>query len=203
MGIVSKTNSAAEASVSLLSQGRPGSVRLAAALQGLLAVTFLVMPILVYRHGGEAQAAAKAEVARQGFPADVLARNKVHFDEAAVGLVLPVAIALSLGALAVLSLVGNEAGRILTWVFQPILLVAGGLVTFRQAFASRFLESAFRTSGDGTLATIDVKAFVDAATSAFPGWFLTAVRARFVLVTVGSLLIIILLALPSASAYFR
>ena len=59
MGIVSKTNSAAEASVSLLSQGRPGSVRLAAALQGLLAVTFLVMPILVYRHGGEAQAAAK------------------------------------------------------------------------------------------------------------------------------------------------
>jgi hypothetical protein len=53
------------------------------------------------------------------------------------------------------------------------------------------------------LAAIDVKAFVDAATDAFPGWFLTAVRARFALVTVGSLLIIILLALPSATGHFR
>jgi hypothetical protein len=130
MGI-SKTDSALEATWSLLGQGRPGSVTLAAALQGLLAVTFLVMPILVYRHGGDAQAAAEAEVARQGFPPDVLARNKVHFDEGAVGLVLPVAIALGLGALAVLNLDGNETGRILSWIFQPILLVAGGLVTFR------------------------------------------------------------------------
>lgn len=198
-----KTYSALETTSSLLGQCRPGSVTLAAGLQGLLAVTFLVMPILVYRHGGHAQAAAEAEVARQGFPADVLARNKVHFDEGAVGLVLPVAIALCLGALAVLNLDGNEVGRILSWIFQPILLLAGGLVTFRQAFAGRFLESAFRTSGDTTLAAIDVKAFVDAATNVFPGWFLAAVRARFALVTVGSLLIIILLALPSATAYFR
>jgi hypothetical protein len=140
---------------------------------------------------------------RQGFPPDVLARNKVHFDEGAVGLVLPVAIALGLGALAVLNLDGNETGRILSWIFQPILLVAGGLVSFRQAIAGRFLETAYRTSGDRTLAAIDVKAFVDAATDAFPGWFLTAVLARFVLVTVGSPLIIILLAMPSATAYFR
>jgi hypothetical protein len=41
---------------------------------------------------------------------------------------------LSLAALAVLNLAGNEVGRILSWILQPILLIGGGLVTFRQAF---------------------------------------------------------------------
>jgi hypothetical protein len=48
-----------------------------------------------------------------------------------------------------------------------------------------------------------VRAFVDAAADAFPAWFALAVKARFVLVTLGSLLIVILLAMPSAKAYFR
>jgi hypothetical protein len=48
-----------------------------------------------------------------------------------------------------------------------------------------------------------VKAFVDAATEAFPPWFLFAVRARFALVILGSLLVIVLLAGPSATTYFR
>jgi hypothetical protein len=73
----------------------PGSVTLAVVLQLLLAVTFLIMPTLVYRYGARAQSAAEAEVARQGFPADVLARNNVNFGEGAVGLVLTVAIALA------------------------------------------------------------------------------------------------------------
>jgi hypothetical protein len=182
--------------------GIPGSVMLAAALQVLLAATFLIMPYLVHRYGAKAQAAAEAEVVKQGSPADVLTRNNVHFDEGVVGLVLPIAIALSLGAHAALNLAGNEVGRILSWILHPILLVGGGLITFRQAFAARFLESAFESSGDSTLARIDVKAFVDAATDVFPGWFVSAVRARFVLVTVGSLLVVILLAMPSANDYF-
>jgi hypothetical protein len=48
-----------------------------------------------------------------------------------------------------------------------------------------------------------VKAFVDAATGAYPAWFPYVVTARFVLATLGSLLIINLLAVPSANAYFR
>jgi hypothetical protein len=188
---------------SLLGQSRPGSVTFAAVLQLLLAATFLIMPILVYRYGAEAQAAAEAEVVKQGFPADVLARNNVHFDEGAVGLVLPIVIAICLVVLAVLNLAGNGVGRILSLILQPILLVGGGFITFRQAFAGRFLESAFKNSGDATLAGINVKAFVDAAADAFPAWFLYAVRARFALVTLGSVLVIILLAVPSANTYFR
>jgi len=95
MGI-SKTTALGEVMPSLLGQGRAASVTIAAALQALLAVAFLVMPILVLLHGTEAQSAAEAEVTRKGFTADILTRNKVQFHEAAVGLVLPVAIALSL-----------------------------------------------------------------------------------------------------------
>jgi hypothetical protein len=189
--------------VSLVGQSRPGSVTLAAVLQLLLAASFLIMPILVYLYGAKAQAAAEAEVVKQGFPADVLARNNVHFNEGALGFVLPLVIATFLAALAVLSLAGNGAGRILSLIFQPIFLIGAGFVTFRQAFAGRFLESAFEKSGDATLAGMNVKAFVDAATEAFPPWFLLAVRARFALVILGSPLVIVLLAVPSATAYFR
>jgi hypothetical protein len=37
--------------------GRPVGVTLAAALQLLLAVAFLIIPVVVYRHGPKAQAA--------------------------------------------------------------------------------------------------------------------------------------------------
>jgi hypothetical protein len=188
---------------SLLGYSGPGSVTLAAVLQLLLAATFLIMPTLAYLYGARAQAAAEAEVARQGVPAYVLARNHVNFGEGPVGLVLAVAIALGLVALAVLNLVGSPAGRIGSWILQPLLLIAGVLILSRQVFTARFLASAFKHSGDATLAGINVQAFVDAATGAYPAWFPYVATARFVLATLGSLLIIILLAVPSANAYFR
>jgi hypothetical protein len=187
----------------LVAQSRPGSVTLAVVLQLLLAATFLIMPSLAYRYGTRAQAAAEAEVARQGFPADVLARNHVNFGEGAVGLLLAVAIALGLVVLAVLNLAGSPAGRIGSWILQPLLLIAGGLILSRQVFTVRFLAAAFRKSSDATLAGINVRAFVDAATGAYPAWFPYVVAARFVLATLGSLLIIILLAVPASNAYFR
>jgi hypothetical protein len=187
----------------LLGYSRPGSVTFAAVLQLLLAATFLIMPTLAYLYGTRAQAAAEADVARQGFPADVLARNHINFGEGAVGLVVAVAIAVALVALASLNLAGNPAGRIGSWILQPLLFIAGVLILSRQVFTARFLASAFKRSGDATLAGIDVQAFVDAATGAYPAWFPYVVSARFGLATMGSLLIIVLLAVPSASAYFR
>jgi hypothetical protein len=187
--------------LSLLVYGRSIAVTLAALLQLLIAVTFLIMPVLVLRHGTYAQAAAEAEVVSQGFPADVLARNKIHFDEGTAGLVLPIVIALTLGTLAVLNLAGSEVGRNLSLIFQPVLLVGGGFITFRQVTAARFVQTAFEKSGDPMLTAIDVQAFVDAATDAFPRGFLFLVRARFILVTLGSMLVIVLLVLPSATAF--
>jgi hypothetical protein len=114
-------------------------------------------------------------------------------DPGAVGLVV----------LAVLNLAGNPAGRIGSWIFQPLLLIAGVLIPSRQVFTARFLASAFKNSDDATLAGINVEAFIDAATGAYPAWFPYVVSARFALATLGSLLIILLLAVPSANAYFR
>jgi hypothetical protein len=189
--------------IPLLSQNRPGSITLAAVLQLLLAATFLIMPTVAFLYGARAQAAAEAEVARQGFPAEILARNHVHFGEGAAGLVLAVAIALALVALAALNLAGNPAGRIGSWILQPLLLIAGVLILSRQVFTARFLASAFRSSGDATLARINVKAFVDAAADAYPAWAPYVAGARFGLATLGSLLIIVLLAVTSANAWFR
>jgi hypothetical protein len=73
----------------------------------------------------------------------------------------------------------------------------------RQVFTARFLAAAFKSSSDATLADINVKAFVDAATGAYPAWFPYVVTARFVLAALGSLLIIILLAVPSVNASFH
>ena len=42
----------------------------------LLAVPFLIMPAIAYRYGATVQAAAEAEVARQGFPASILAKTR-------------------------------------------------------------------------------------------------------------------------------
>jgi hypothetical protein len=105
--------------------------------------------------------------------------------------------------LAVLNLAGNPAGRIGSWILQPLLFIAGALILSRQVFTARFLTSAFRSSGDATLAGINVKAFVAAAADAYPAWFPYVVSTRFVLATLGSLLVIVLLAVPSANAYFR
>jgi hypothetical protein len=125
----------------------------------------------------------------------------VKFNERGVDMLLPVGIAIVLVALASLKLAGIGTGRILTWIFYSVFLVIGGFVTAGQVFAVRQLKSAFKRSHDATLQAIYVEKFVDAAMRAFPNWFRHLVVTRFLLTTVGSVLVIVLLALPPASDY--
>jgi hypothetical protein len=104
--------------------------------------------------------------------------------------------------LATLNLIGSGIGRPATWVFQSMLLIAGGFITAGQVFALHFVRSAFEKSGDEALARVDVKALMDAATRAFPHSFRMLVAIRFSLVTVGSLIVMVLLLLPSASRHY-
>lgn len=178
-------------------------VVLASVLQLLLAATFVIIPVIAYRHGINAQRAAEAEVAGQGFPARVLAQHHLKFEEGAIATLFPFGIALGFAALASLNQAGNEVGRILSLACQSIFLVGGGFVTFGQVFPVRSITSAFDKSGDATLDDINVKAVVDAAQRAFPAGLRPLVIARFGLTTVGSLLVIIFLMTPAVNAYFH
>jgi hypothetical protein len=177
-------------------------VVIAAVLQIATATTFVGMSLVAYLYGSSAQRAAEDEVVRQGQPADALVRGRVNFEERGVELMLPLGIALLLSFLAAFNLSGVEVARITTWVVHLILCVGGGFVTAQQVFASRFIRSAFERSGDAVLPLIDVGAMIDSATGMFPSWFRVLVTARFVLVTAGSVVIMVLVALPSASSHY-
>jgi hypothetical protein len=181
----------------------PLVVVLASLLQFLLAATFLILPAVGRLRGPDAQRAAEADVARQDFPVAVLAQRRIDFGASRASVVLAVAIGLCFATLGALDLAGSEVGRTLSWICQPIILVLGAVIMPGEVFTVRYVESAFEKSGDPALRGIDVKAFVDAARGAYPGWFGFVVAARLALATVGSLLVIVLLAVPQASAYFR
>lgn len=182
---------------------RPRSVLIAAVLQLLTTVPFVLGTFVVLVHGARAQAAAEAEVARQGLPPSVLAEHGISFGDNTAELPFAIAIIAILGALALLNLYGRRLGRILSWVFQPILFVAGAALVPGQVFLVPLLESAFKSSGDPALARIDVPVLVDVVTQVMPGWLIYANVAKLTLTTLGSVLVVVLLALPSARAYFR
>ncbi|GGW86248.1 hypothetical protein AB0E64_38660 [Streptomyces caelestis] len=181
----------------------PVPVAIAITLQLLLAATFLVIPITVWVTGGTAQRAAEAEVSRQGYPAEVLARHRIRFKESVWEFTLALAIAACLMILASLNLAANATGRIASWVIEPVILLGVGSVTASQVFATRYVEAAFKKSSDPTVQDIDARAVLAAANAGFPAWVRPLVLFRFLLATLGSLLVIVLLGTEGASAYFH
>ncbi|WIX98395.1 hypothetical protein QRX60_30545 [Amycolatopsis mongoliensis] len=182
---------------------KPRTVVLAALTQVLTAVPFLLSIIVVRAVGAEAQAAAEAELSRQGLPPSLLAGHGVSFGSDTAETPLPGAIIVVLVALALLNLAGRRAGQVLSWVFHPLLAVAGALIVPAQLFTATFLAASFRDSGDPLLQRVDVPRLVDAARQAFPGWLPVVDGAKLVFTTAGSVLVIVLLVLPSAREYFR
>ncbi|TMR13718.1 hypothetical protein ETD86_30225 [Nonomuraea turkmeniaca] len=180
---------------------RPRGVVLAATLQLLSALPFVLGTYVVLVHGAGAQAAAEAEVARQGVPPSVLAEHGISFGSNVADLPFAIAIVLILATLAVLNLNGRRVGRILSWTFHPILFVAGVVIVPGQVWVAPLLESMF--ASDPVLARVNVTALVDAAAQAMPGWLHYAAVVKLVLTTLGSVLVVVLLALPPARAYFR
>lgn len=179
---------------------RPRSVIIAATLQLLTTVPFLLGTFVVLAYGGAAQAAAEAEIVRQGLPSGILAQHGVSFRGSDT---LAIVLILVLVALAVLNLAGRKLGQILSWIFQPILFVMGVVIIPSQLFTAQLLESSFKNSGEPMLARIDVHALVEAAVQVMPGWLTAANIAKLALTTLGSLLVIVLLAVPTARMYFR
>ena len=178
---------------------RPRTVVAAAALQLLTVVPFVVGVVVVARYGAKAQAAAEAETERQGVPATVLREQGVDF---AGSESLALVLVLALVVLAALNLAGKRTGQILSWIFHPLLVALGLLIIPAQLFTVRFVEPLFKSANDPRLAQVDVRALVDAATAVMPGWLPGMTVAKLVLTTLGSLAVIVLLALAPSRRYF-
>ncbi|MEU4830166.1 hypothetical protein [Streptosporangium sp. NPDC023615] len=181
----------------------PPSVTVAVTLQLLLAATFVVIPVTAGITGARAQRAAEAEMARQGHPAALLARHGIRFEERPWEFALALGVAACLAIPAWLNLTASGTGRVLSWIAEPLVLLAVGSVTAGQVFATRYTRAALARSGDPAARDVDARAVIAAANTGFPSWLRPLVLARFALTTLGSLLVIVLLATPEAGAYFR
>ena len=102
---------------------RPQTVTLAAALQLLFAAIFVIAPIVLIFYGAEGQAAAEAEVVREGFPADMLARHHIKFSEGPALLIIPFAMTLLSTFLGLLNLGGKRVGWMVSLLYEPLLLI--------------------------------------------------------------------------------
>jgi hypothetical protein len=179
---------------------RPGSVTFAVWLQIILVVLLAVQAVAGLLYGADAQAAAEAELEAQGYSISDLPEGTT-FEGGGVNAIGPFAFAALILVLALLNGAGNRVGRILTWIVQPLVLICGGFLAATQFFAVSFMEAGIEsTNGPEDL---DVQALFDAVTGAYPAWTTYVGYATFAFAILGSLLVIILLAVPSANAYFR
>ena len=182
---------------------RPGSVTFAVWLQILLAIALAVSAVVQYLYGPDANEAFEEELRNQGVEINDLPENTANFGGDVGSLVFSAVIVAILVILALLNAGGNRVGRILTWIFQPLVLICGTFLFATQLFLATVLSWAFDNSGDEQLEALDVDALVEAAIGAYPSWSIVVDWAVVALATLGSILVIILLAVPSANAYFR
>lgn len=179
---------------------RPGSVTTAVWLQILLAVFLIAQSIAGILYGADAQTAAEEELAAQGHAMSDLPQGTT-FESTGATAYAPIAVAVLIIVLALLNGAGKRPARIITWVVQPIVLVCGGFIAVSQLFLTQFLEMGI--DAEGGVEGLDVQALVDAIAGAYPAWTDIASYGALALATVGSIAVIILLAVPSANAYFR
>ncbi|WP_134128914.1 hypothetical protein [Kribbella pratensis] len=169
----------------------------------LLGLTFCVIPVVAHRFGEAAERAAETEAIAQGARGGVLAEHRVRFKESAAEMAIPFGIAAVLFALAACDAAGVGAARVLTWIVAAVLLVIGGFVTSGQLRAAQWTAAAFRRSSDPVVRGLDTEAIVSAAAREFPAWLRPLQVVRFLLTTVGLLVVIVALITPSAAAHFR
>lgn len=179
-----------------ITKSRPRTVTLAGVLQLLFALAFLIAPVAGLVYGADVQAAAEAELVRQGLSPSILAANNLHFDEGGYALVVPVTTALIGAILAWLNLAGRRAGRNLTLIVQPLFLALDVFILISQSSKAQYLQSIL---GDGA----NAQAVLDASERVYPAWLFAVSEGRLFFTPLVSLVVVILLVLPSARAYFR
>lgn len=162
---------------------------IAAVLQILFALAYLLSPIAGLVFGADVQAAAEAELARQGQSPGLLAGQGLHFDEGGYALVVPVSTAAIAAILAWLNLRGTRWGRRLTLIAQPLFLLLDVLIFTSQLSRTQYLQDIL---GPG----VDAQAVIDASERAYPTWLLALSQGRIFFTLLASVAVIVLV-LPS------
>ncbi len=166
-----------------------------AALQLLIALAFLSIPLVRSRYGARAQAAVEAELGRQGVRTTVMAENGMRLDAGGHETWAPVAIAASLAVPAVLALAGSSWGGTLTWIVQPLVILVNCVILYSNLTAVPSVTAAFAKSGDAELQRIDVTSMLRAAEQGFPRWVMPYLQnLRHAVVFAGSTAVLVLLA---------
>jgi hypothetical protein len=182
---------------------RPGSVATAMWIQILLALAIVASAVSSALYGADAQSAAEEELAAQGVDLSEVPEGTFAFEQGTGTLVFNIVVALGLIVLAVLNGAGKRPARIITWVVQPLVLICGAVMFTGQLFGEQLMQYAVDNSGSSGLEDVDVAAVVQAAYEAYPAWTQVVSYIVLALTTVGSLAVIILLALPASNAFFR
>ncbi|HEX6682870.1 MAG TPA: hypothetical protein VF062_08755 [Candidatus Limnocylindrales bacterium] len=182
---------------------RPTAIKIVAAAHLLIGLAFLTVPLLGLLYGQEVQAAADAEVVRQGLPVSVLADNNLSFRESGIAIAIPVVIALALAALGLWMLTARRAARIVSLIVMPLIILANAAIVVSNASAVTALQTMFDQSNDANLSRLNAQSLFDATLAAYPDWLPLLTNARNTVVFGCSLLIIVLLTMRSARAYFR
>ncbi|MEU5155228.1 hypothetical protein [Glycomyces sp. NPDC021274] len=184
-------------------RNRPTAVTIAAFLHFAIALAFASIPIIGLLYGADVQAAAEAEVVRQGQDPDLLAANGLAFDERGVAIWATFAITAALALLGAMLLTGRRVARVLAFVALPLVLAGNALIVASNATATAKVQALFDASGDAAVRSLDAAAILDAAFAAYPDWLPTLEGVRFAVVTAGCVLGVVLLALRPAREYFR
>ena len=116
------------------------------------------------------------------------------------GVAVPVAVIVGFGVLALFVSRGNRSARIITWVLGGLGVLCMACVQFASAVAPTVMTSA-AGSGDEQLQTFSD--YYKVVADHTPGWQVALSTALGILSLVALILVIILLAVPSANEYFR
>lgn len=167
----------------------------AAVLQLLIGLAFVSFPVVRHRYGAAAQAAAEAELGRQAVSTSVIAENKVRLDASGFETTLPAAVAVIMAVLAALNFASSSTGELLTWIFQPLVLIINLLFLYSQVTAATSVAAYFAKTGEPELQSVDVKEFLKASHSGFPSWVIPGLQnAGHVIVIAGSIVVLVLVA---------
>jgi uncharacterized membrane protein len=109
----------------------------------LLALTFIIIPIVAQRYGKRAQDAAEKAVARQGFERGLLLKNGMKMTESKVEMLLPLAFAVIYAVVAVMSMKFG-LNHMLLWIIEVFTFIVVGMVTAQQVFVTSFMKRAFK-----------------------------------------------------------